>query len=89
MLRRFTAVRFDRPGYGHKDESLIMIKGICNIHFHVGEVRSSILTALNVEIVDNTDAAINMLNCISEANVNKFIQRNSSRRLVKKIKRLN
>ncbi|CAF1215494.1 unnamed protein product [Rotaria magnacalcarata] len=75
--------------YGHKDESLIMIKGVCNIHFHVGEVRNSLLKALNVEIMENIDAAINMLNCITETNVNKFIKRNSSRRLVKKVKRLN
>ncbi|CAF1001352.1 unnamed protein product [Rotaria magnacalcarata] len=75
--------------YGYLDESLLLIKWICTIHCHIGEFRSTILNSLNVEIVNNRDAAIKLLACTSEEKVNQLIQRTSNNRLSKKIKRLN
>ncbi|CAF3307761.1 unnamed protein product [Rotaria socialis] len=75
--------------YGYLDESLLLIKWICTIHCHIGEVRNTFLDSLNVDILNNRDTAIKLLACISDEKVNKLIQRTSNNRLTKKMKRLN
>ncbi|CAM4892839.1 unnamed protein product [Rotaria socialis] len=77
--------------YGEKRQYTLtfLVAVVLDLGCHIGEVRSTILNSLNVEMVNNRDAAINILTCISEEKVNKLIQRTSNNRLTKKIKRLN
>ncbi|CAF4471794.1 unnamed protein product [Rotaria socialis] len=77
--------------YGEKRQYTLtfLVAVMLDLGCHIGEVRSTILNSLNVEMVNNRDAAINILTCISEEKVNKLIQRTSNNRLTKKIKRLN